>query len=75
MKSIQTLDEVQKYLMCLADALDNQSRSFSIDKQDRVILEKYAEGLYEYYKGLEQLKNNMISKEEKKMEEETIEEK
>jgi len=72
MKAIKTLDEAHKYLLYVADALYNVGSSFHIDKQDRVILEKCANDLAEYAKGIEQVKNNMVTKEEmrkKEMEE------
>jgi len=72
MKAIKTLDEAHKYLLYVADALYNVGSSFHIDKQDRVILEKCANDLAEYAKGIAQVKNNMVTKEEmrkKEMEE------
>jgi hypothetical protein len=73
MKPQQTLDEAHKYLLYIADALWNVGSTFHIDKQDKVVLEKYANDLAEYAKGIEQVKNNMVMKDEtrkKEMEEE-----
>lgn len=76
MNSNQTLTEAHNYLIYIADALHSVSQKYSIEKQDRVILEKYAEDLIAYAKSLDKLKNNMILKEKMKKEElEQIEEK
>jgi hypothetical protein len=64
MRPIQTLDEAHKYLMYIADALYNVGSTFHIDKQDKVVLEKYANDLAEYAKGIEQVKKNMLAKDE-----------
>ena len=72
MKPIQSLDEAHKYLLYIADALWNVGSTFHIDKQDKVVLEKYANDLAEYAKGIEQVKKNMVMKEKmrkKEMEE------
>jgi hypothetical protein len=63
MKPINTLDEAHKYLSYIAETLYSVSRGFHIDKQDKTMLEKCANDLSEYSKGIEQLKNNMIMKE------------
>ena len=73
MKPLSTLDEAHKYLLYVADALANVSNGYKINKQDRIVLEKYANDLAEYAKGIEQVKNNIVMKEEakkKEMEEE-----
>lgn len=64
MKPLNTLNEAHKYLLYIADALANVSSGYKIDKQDRIILEKYANDLAEYAKGIEQVKNNIVMKEE-----------
>ena len=69
MKPLSTLDEAHKYLFYIADALYNVSSSYRIEKVDKVVLEKYANGLAEYAKGIEKLKNNMEMKEEIKRKE------
>jgi hypothetical protein len=69
MKPINTLDEAYKYLLYIADALANVSSGYKIDKQDRVVLEKYANDLAEYAKGIEQVKNRILAKEEAKKKE------
>lgn len=69
MKPIQSLNEAHKYLLYIADALANVSNGYKIDKQDRIVLEKYANDLAEYAKGIEQVKNNIEMKEEAKKEE------
>ena len=66
MKPTSTLDEAHKYLLYIADALANISNGYKIDKQDRIVLEKYANDLAEYAKGIEQVKNNIVMKEEAK---------
>jgi hypothetical protein len=66
MKPIKTLDEAHKYLLYIADALWNVGSTFHIDKQDKVALEKYANDLAEYAKGIEQVKKNMLMREETK---------
>ena len=66
MKPQQTLDEAHKYLLYIADALWNVGSTFHIDKQDKVVLEKCANDLAEYAKGIEQVKRNMVMKEELK---------
>ena len=66
MKPISTLDEAHKYLMYIADALWNVSSTFYIEKQDKVVLEKYANDLAEYAKGIEQVKRNMLARGEAK---------
>jgi len=77
MKPIQTLDEVYKYLLYIAEALYSTSRNFGVDRNDRALLEKYSDDLLQYSKGIEQLKNNMAMKEEmkkKEIEEEELQE-
>lgn len=69
MKPNQTLSEAHNYLVYIADALFNTSRSFSMDKQDRISLEKYAEDILAYSKGLEKLMKNMEVKEQMKKKE------
>lgn len=69
MKPLNTLDEAYKYLLYIADALANVSNGYKIDKQDRIVLEKYANDLAEYAKGIEQVKNNIEMKEEAKKKE------
>lgn len=64
MKPNQTLDEAHKYLLYIAEALYNVGSTFHIDKQDKVVLEKYVNDLAEYAKGIEQIKKNMVMKEE-----------
>jgi hypothetical protein len=66
MKPIQSLDEAHKYLLFIADALYSVSSSFHIEKQDKTTLEKYANDLAEYAKGIETIKNSMVWKEEMK---------
>ena len=66
MKPIQTLDEAYKYLLYIADALANVSGGYKIDKQDRAVLEKYANDLAEYAKGIEQVKNRILAREAQK---------
>lgn len=69
MKPLSTLDEAHKYLLYVADALANVSNGYKINKQDRIVLEKYANDLAEYAKGIEQVKNNIEMKEEAKKKE------
>jgi hypothetical protein len=69
MRPIQTLEEAHNYLIYIADALYALSKKYSVDKMDRVVLEKYAEGIIDYSKGLEQLKVSMEMKEQKKKKE------
>jgi len=66
MKPNQTLDEASKYLLYISDALQGLAQSYSTDKQDRAALEKIAADLYDYSKGIQQLKTNIISKEDTK---------
>jgi hypothetical protein len=54
MKPNQTLDEAHKYLLYIAEALYNVGSTFHIDKQDKVVLEKYVNDLAEYAKGTEE---------------------
>ena len=69
MKPTPILNEAHKYLLYIADALANISNGYKIDKQDRIVLEKYANDLAEYAKGIEQVKNNIEMKEEAKKKE------
>jgi hypothetical protein len=69
MKPLSTLNEAHKYLLYIADALANVSSGYKIDKQDRIVLEKYANDLAEYAKGIEQVKKSIVMKEEAKREE------
>src|SRR5665213_3996609 len=66
MKINQTLTEARKYLLYISDALHATAQAYSTDKEDRTILEKYASDLFEYSNGLEQMKNNIVAKEQSK---------
>lgn len=66
MKPNQTLDEARKYLLVISDALHGLAQGYSTDKQDRILLEKFAADLYEYSNGIEQLKLNIVAKEQAK---------
>jgi hypothetical protein len=66
MKTNQILDEARKYLLYAADVLHSSSQNYSIEKQDRIVLEKYASDLFDYSKGIEQLKNHIIVGEQQK---------
>lgn len=72
MKINQTLNEVQKYLIYIADALYNLSESYRLDKTDRNLLAKYAEDIAVCEENIKHLKNSLIMKEE--MKKKTIEE-
>jgi hypothetical protein len=76
MKSTKTLTEAHNYLVYIADALYSVSQQFSVDRSDRVMLEKFSQDLFAYSKSLEILKNNIFNKEQmKKKELEEIQEK
>lgn len=64
MRPNQILDEARKYLFYVSDALTGASQSHSLDKKDRDLVAKYAADMREYAKGLEQLKNHIVSKEQ-----------
>lgn len=64
MRNNQTLEEARKYLLYVADALHATAQSYSTDREDREVLNKFASDLFEYSNGLEQLKNNIIAKEQ-----------
>lgn len=64
MKTNQTLEEARKYLLYISDALHATAQAYSTDEEDRPILEKYASDIFEYSNGLEQLRNNIIAKEQ-----------
>ena len=66
MKANQTIDEARKYLLYVSDALHAVAESYSVDKEDRITLDKFAADLFQYSNGLEQLKNGMVSKEQLK---------
>lgn len=66
MKTYHTLEEARKYLLYISDALNATAQSYSTDKEDRTVLEKIASDLFEYSNGLEQLKQNIVAKEENK---------
>jgi len=66
MKPISTLDEARKYLIYVTEALYSVSKLHSLDKQERMVLEKYSEDLFQYADGLEQVKNIIAAKEQKK---------
>lgn len=66
MKNNQALDEARKYLLYVSDALQAIASSYSTDKEDRTILNKFSSDLFEYSNGLEQLKNRITSKEQTK---------
>jgi hypothetical protein len=66
MRSDKTLDEARKYLLYVADALQSVAQSYSIEKQDKEVLQKFADDLFGYSKGLEQLKNRMVYGEQQK---------
>ena len=66
MKPNQTLDEAHKYLLIISDALHGLAQAHSVDKQDRITLEKFATDLFEYSNGIEQLKLHITAKEEAK---------
>lgn len=66
MKTNQTIDEARKYLLYVSDALQAIASSYSTDKEDRNILNKFSSDLFEYSNGLEQLKNKITAKEQVK---------
>jgi hypothetical protein len=66
MRNNQTLEEARKYLLYVSDALNSVAQAYSTDKEDRTVLQKFAADLFEYSNGLEQLKNNIIAKEQTK---------
>lgn len=66
MKTNQTLDEARKYLLYVSDALNSVAQAYSTDREDRTVLQKFAADLFEYSNGLEQLKTNIIAKEQTK---------
>jgi|SRR5579872_1369523 len=66
MKTHQTLDEARKYLLYVSEALHSVAQAYSTDKADRTTLEKFAADLYEYSNGLDQLKTNIVAKEQTK---------
>lgn len=66
MKTNQTLDEASKYLLYISDALHGLAQGYSTDKQDRIALEKIVADLFDYSNGLQQLKTNIISREDTK---------
>jgi predicted transcriptional regulator len=66
MKIHQTLDEARKYLLYVSDALNSVAQAYSTDKEDRTVLEKIASDIFDYSNGLDQLKNNIVSKEQTK---------
>lgn len=63
MKPNQIFDEARKYLFYVSDALNGASQSHSLGKKEREIVAKYAADMLEYAKGLEQLKNYVVSQE------------
>jgi|SRR6185295_12161584 len=64
MRPNQILDEARKYLFYVSDALNGASQSNSIGRKEREIVAKYAADMIEYAKGLEQLKNHIVSQEQ-----------
>jgi len=66
MKNNQALDEARKYLLYVSDALQAIASSYSTDKEDRTILNKFSSDLFEYSNGLEQLRNQITAKEQAK---------
>lgn len=64
MKTNQILDEARKYLFYVSDALNGASQSNSIGRKERELVAKYAADMIEYAKGLEQLKNHIVSQEQ-----------
>lgn len=69
MKPNKTLSEAHNYLVYIAEALNSVSKQFSVDREDKISLQKCAEDLYEYSKEVEQLKNNIEEKEKMKKKE------
>lgn len=66
MKANQTIDEARKYLLYVSDALHAVAETHSIDREDREVLNKFSSDLFEYSNGLEQLRNNIIAREQTK---------
>jgi hypothetical protein len=66
MRSDKALDEARKYLLYVADALHSVAQSYSVEKQDKEVLQKFADDLFGYSKGLEQVKNRMLYGEQQK---------
>lgn len=66
MKTHQTLDEARKYLLYVSDALHSVAQAYSTAKEDRSVLEKFASDIFDYSQGLDQLKTNIIAKEQTK---------
>jgi len=66
MRPIQTIDEAKKYLSYVADALAGVASSYGVDKHDREALEKFATGVLEYSKALDQFKLTLSAKEQAK---------
>lgn len=64
MKPNQILDEARKYLFYVSETLNGASQSYSIGKKERDIIVKYAADMIEYAKGLDQLKNHIVSQEQ-----------
>lgn len=69
MKPEKTLIEAHNYLVYIADALYAVSQQFSIDRQDKVTLAKYADDLLSYSKAIEKIRNNISVKEQMKQKE------
>lgn len=66
MNKNQTLDEARKYLLYVSDALHSVAQAYSTAKEDRSVLEKFASDIFDYSQGLDQLKTNIIAKEQTK---------
>ncbi|MGH7974742.1 MAG: hypothetical protein ACREBR_04405 [bacterium] len=64
MRNTQTLDEARKYLLYVSDALHAMASSYSFDKEERAVLAKYASDIFDYSKGLEQLKSSVVAKDQ-----------
>lgn len=63
MKSIKVLEESNKYLISISDYIYRLSTQYSVDKNDRDLLEHYADDLMDIQKKLEVMKNNWMLKE------------
>jgi hypothetical protein len=71
MRPIKVIDESSRYLISIADSIYRLGNQFSVDKNDRYLLEQYADELMGIQKKLESIKNNWLMKQQ--MEKELIE--
>jgi len=75
MRPIKVIDESSRYLIAIADSIYRLGNQFSVDKNDRYLLEQYADELMDIQRKLESIKNNWVMKQQMEKEEDKIKEK